>query len=75
MTRWQPECALARLTAALEAEILAAPAPEVRSLVGDAMARADLRALRARVVRAIEAAEEGAIPAPRPQGGSALRRS
>lgn len=75
MTRWQPERALERLTEALEAEILAAPEPEVCALVGEAMARANLRALRALVVRAIEAAEEGTPLAPHLRGESALRRS
>jgi hypothetical protein len=59
MTLPRPQAALARLTEALEAEILAAPEPELRGLVADAGARASLQALRALVARAVEAAEEG----------------
>ncbi|AWN54700.1 hypothetical protein [Methylobacterium sp. 17Sr1-1] len=73
MTQWRPDRALDRLTEALEAEILSAPEPEVRALVGEAARDAD--SLRRLVLRAVDRAEEGAGRPPGAAGGApALRR-
>lgn len=58
MTRWRPEPALACLTDALEAEILAIPEAELRAAVREPATKAELDALRARVARTVERAEE-----------------
>ncbi|UHC14682.1 hypothetical protein LRS73_19335 [Methylobacterium currus] len=73
MTQWRPDLTLARLTGALEAEILAAPEPEVRALVTEAAGETE--ALRMLVLRAVDRAEEGAgLPPGLAGGAAALRR-
>lgn len=75
MTPWRPDSVLDRLTEALEAEILATPDAEVHGLVRDAMSQASLRALRAHVMGAIEAAEKRANLPPQRLPSHMLRRS
>lgn len=76
MTRWQPTVPLDRLTEALESEILTAPEAEVRSLLRESVAGAEIRALRALLAEAIEVSETRAplppLPSFRP---SASRRA
>jgi hypothetical protein len=74
MTRLQPGMALDRLIDALEAEILAAPEPEVRAVVLGAGPESRVTALRALVMRAVEEAEQTATLPPPPPGAPALRR-
>lgn len=64
MTRWRPDLALDHLTEALEAEILAAPEPELDGLVRESAAQPGLEALRTLVAGALERADEGVILPP-----------
>ncbi|KMO21061.1 hypothetical protein [Methylobacterium platani] len=71
-TPWRPDRALDRLTEALEAEILSAPASEVRAVVAEAPR--DAQALRRLVSRAVDRAEEGAGLSPATGGGPPVLR-
>lgn len=75
MTGAQHGLALRRLIEAMEAEILAAPEPEVLSLVAEPSAKAGLGALRALVADAVKEGEESIALPPEVHGGPlSLRR-